>query len=413
MTGDFFEGSMQLELHQARKAFESGGSPALKECLADTDSALRGTRYLLDARGRDLLSGADRSQMLSVGSFPLDHPHRVNGDFLIVKESADGKYFLVLDAPPPVPSSRFVPYFVLLTVAIAFLGWLLSIGIVSPLHRVATTVEHFGKGNLKVRVRSQRGDDIGDLARSFDSMADRIETLLTAERRLLQDVSHELRSPLARLSFAAELMKGAADPDEALDRMRREVVRLSQLIDNLLEVTRLEGDPSSREMQRFPFASLMQEVLRDCAFEAESRGIGITHQIAVTKDMEGNPELIRRAIENVLRNAIHYAPENSSIHAEAKQEVHGIVVTVSDAGAGVPEELLARIFDPFVRADESRDSSSGGVGLGLAIARRAVLLHHGTISAHNLHTGFQVTIVLPNDTVKSDLNEMRQDQLVL
>lgn len=398
VVGDFFEGSMRLELQQARKAFETGGSPALKDCLEDIDSVLHGTRYLLDARGQDLVSGADRSQVLSAGSFPRDRPHMVNGQFLIVMRSTDNKYFLVVIAPPPVPPTRFIPYFVLLTLAIALLGWLLSIGIVSPLGHVAATVEHFGKGDLKARVRTERSDEIGDLARSFDSMADRIETLLTAERRLLQDISHELRSPLARLSFAAELMKGAADPDEALDRMRREVVRLSQLIDNLLEVTRLEGDPSSRETQRFSFTSLMQEVLRDCTFEAESRGIDISRQIDDAMDMEGNPELIRRAIENVLRNAIHYASEKSSIQMEAKLRVNGIVVTVSDTGPGVPEELLIRIFDPFVRADESRDSTSGGVGLGLSIARRAVLLHHGAISAKNLHPGLLVTISLPTST---------------
>jgi two-component system sensor histidine kinase CpxA len=231
-------------------------------------------------------------------------------------------------------------------------------------------------------------------------MADRIETLLTAERRLLQDVSHELRSPLARLSFAAELMKGTTNPDEALGRMRREIIRLSQLIDNLLEVTRMEGDPSSRETQRFSFASLLQEVLRDCAFEAEARRIEITSRMDGALDMEGNPELIRRAMENVLRNAIRFSPEQSRIQSEVEREAHGIVVIISDSGPGVPEELLTRIFDPFVCANESRDSSSGGgVGLGLSIARRAVLLHHGTISAKNLQPGLQVTINLPTGII--------------
>lgn len=396
VAGDFFEGSTRLELQQARRAFETGGSSALKQCLTEIDSALRGTRYLLDARGRDLVSGTDRSQVLSAESFSRGRPYMIDGRFLIVMASADRKYHLVLIAPPPVAPVRFIPYFVLLTLAIAFLGWFLSIGIVSPLHRVAAAVEQFGKGDLKARVRSKRQDEIGDLGNLFDRMADRIETLLTAERRLLQDVSHELRSPLARLSFAAELMKGTTNPDEALGRMRREIIRLSQLIDNLLEVTRMEGDPSSRETQRFSFASLLQEVLRDCAFEAEARRIEITSRMDGALDMEGNPELIRRAMENVLRNAIRFSPEQSRIQSEVEREAHGIVLIISDSGPGVPEELLTRIFDPFVCANESRDSSSGGgVGLGLSIARRAVLLHHGTISAKNLQPGLQVTINLP------------------
>ena len=396
VAGDFFEGSMRLELEQARRAFETGGSSRLKQCLGEIDSALRGTRYLLDARGRDLVSGTDRSPALSAESFTQTRPHMVNGQFLIALPSSDRKYHLVVIAPPPVAPLRFIPYFVLLTLAIAFLGWFLSIGIVSPLHRVAFTVEQFGKGDLGARVQSKRKDEIGDLGRSFDSMADRIETLLTAERRLLQDVSHELRSPLARLSFAAELMKGATNPDEALDRMRREIIRLSQLIDNLLEVTRIEGDPSLLEMQRFSFASLMREVISDCAFEAEARGIEIVSRIDGAQYMEGNPELIRRAMENILRNAIRFSPENAAIQSAVKRDADGILITICDSGPGVPEKLLTRIFDSFVRADESRDSSSGGgIGLGLSIARRAVLLHHGSINARNLDPGFDVTIKLP------------------
>lgn len=398
VAGDFFEGSIRLQLEDARRAFEAGGSPALKRCLSEMNSAFPGSRYLLDAKGRDLVSGINRREMLSVQSAPRDRPAKVNGQYVIVRASADRKYYLLLIAPPPPSAAlvRFVPYFVSLTLAIALLGWLLSVGVVSPLRHFALIVDQFGKGDLKARVQPKRKDEIGDLGRSFDSMADRIETLLTAERRLLQDVSHELRSPLARLSFAAELMKDATNPDEALNRMRREIMRLSQLIDNLLEVTRMEGDPSSRETQRFSFSSLMQEVIGDCAFESETRSIEIASRINGALDMEGNPELIRRAIENILRNAIHFAPEKSSIQSEVRQDVNGIVVTISDSGPGVPEELLTRIFDPFVRADEARDSSSGGgVGLGLSIARRAALLHHGAINAKNLHPGLQVTITLP------------------
>jgi two-component system sensor histidine kinase CpxA len=402
IAGDFFEGSRRLELAQARRAFETGGSSALKDYLAEVDSALRGTRYLLDARGRDLVSGADRSQEISAASLSEDRPHEVNGRFQLVTASLDGKYFLLLLAPPPIGAARFIPYSVLLTLAIALLGWLLSIGIVTPLHRVAIAVERFGKGDLSARVQSKRNDEIGDLARSFDSMADRIETLLTAERRLLQDVSHELRSPLARLGFAAELMKGASNPEEALDRMRREIVRLSQLIDALLEVTRMEGDPLARETQRFSFGWLMQEVLTDCAFEAQARGIAIASRIGGVPDMEGNPELIRRAVENVLRNAIRFSPQASRVRAEVGQDANGVVVAVSDSGPGVPEELLTEIFDPFVRVDGSRENSSGGVGLGLFIARRAVLLHHGAITAKNLNPGLKVTITLPTGIASAE-----------
>ncbi len=399
MSGDVFEGQLRLELDQARTAFETGGIPALRQCLSEMDSALPGTYYLLDAHGRDLVSGADHARALPAESVPSGRPYFINGQALIVRASPDHKYYLLIIAPPPPPPPgapwRFMPFFALLTLAIALLGWFLSVGIVVPLHRVAAIVDRFGKGDLQARVKSKRKDELGDLARSFDGMADRIETLLTAERRLLQDVSHELRSPLARLSFAAELMRNAANPDEAHDRVRREIVRLSQLIDSLIEVTRVEGDPSSRETQRFSLTSLMWEVVRDCVIEAEARKVAIAGQINDALEIDGNPELVRRAVENVLRNAIRFSPEESSISAEVARDSTGITIIIRDSGPGVPEELLTQIFDPFVRVDQSRNCASGGLGLGLSIARRAVLLHHGTISAKNLNLGLQVTITLP------------------
>jgi two-component system sensor histidine kinase CpxA len=321
----------------------------------------------------------------------------VKGGYLIVRGSADHRYYLVTIAPPPPFAPIFIPYFVLLTVSIVFLGWLLSVSIVSPVHRVATIVERFGKGDLTARVRARRRDEIGDLGRSFDGMADHMETLLAAERRLLQDVSHELRSPLARLSFAAELMRGAAKPEEALDRMRREILRLSQLIHNLIEVNRVEGDSLLRNPERFSLTSLMREVMTDCVFEAEGRNVAIMGQLEDALEMGGSSELMRRAVENVLRNAIRFSPEDSIVSAKLARDSTSITVTVRDSGPGVPDELLTQIFDPFVRVDQSRNSAAGGVGLGLSIARRAVLLHHGAISAENLRPGLQVTITLPTE----------------
>jgi len=396
MSRDFFPGLVGQQLDYTRKAFEEGGVPALKLSLSEMDQVMPGSHYLLDARGRDLLSGVDRSETLKRGATPPAHSHTVNGMDSLIATSTDGKYHFVAVVPSHPPDQmHFFPYFVLLAIAIVILVWLLSVIIVSPVHRITVAVERFGNGDLKARVRPQRNDEIGNLGRSFDSMADHIETLLAAERRLLQDVSHELRSPLARLSFAAELIKNAGDPDEALGRVRREIVRLSELIDNLLVVTNLEGNPSYRKTQRFSFTSLVREVIADCAFEAATRNVAITGEIGDGLEMEGNPELMRRALENVLRNAIRYSPNKSCISAAVKRNSTGIAVTISDAGPGVPEELLSQIFVPFVRVDQSRDSASGGVGLGLSIARRAVIHHHGEISASNLDPGLQIQITLP------------------
>jgi two-component system sensor histidine kinase CpxA len=233
-------------------------------------------------------------------------------------------------------------------------------------------------------------------------MADRIETLLTAERRLLQDVSHELRSPLARLSFAAELMKDTRDPEAAASRMRREIKRLCGLVSTLLEVTTAEGDPSSRRTERVTIVPLVDEIVNDCRVEAEARSVRIEHEtdgppaVAV---VEGNSELLRRALENVLRNAIRFTPPSSNVLVRL-EALHGkVVLRVRDCGPGVPEGMLGRIFDPFFRVDQSRDG--GGAGLGLSIARRAVLLHGGEIKAENTNPGLMITISLPSVTSTS------------
>jgi signal transduction histidine kinase len=395
VMGDFIEGSLTLELRQAERVYKAGGPHSLAQYLSETDAALKGTRYLTDANGRDLVSGVDRSTLQPTGFGFLGFPKENQGQIVIVRASDDGLFHLVVIAPPPLSLIRFLPFFLLVAALIALLGWILSIGIVSPLRRVAETVERFGRGDLSARVNSHRKDEIGNLGRSFDSMAERIATLLTAERRLLQDVSHELRSPLARLSFAAELTKESPDRDAASDRMRREINRLTSLVGTLIEMTSAEGDPSSRRTERVNMRNLVEEVVHDCGFEAQARQVQIAADLNSSAAVEGDPELLRRAVENVLRNAIRYTLPGQSVSVRLANQNGTVSVAIRDYGPGVPEEQLERIFDPFYRVSESRDSAGGGVGLGLSIARRAIQLHHGTIHAENASPGLQVQLTLP------------------
>ena len=396
MTGEFFESSMTLELQQAQRSYEEGGPKSVVNVLAETDAALRGKRFFTDANGRDLVSGQDfsnlRSNRLNFFGFPEKN---AKGQFVIVKPSADGRYRLVVIAPPPMGLSRFVPYFLLLAVAVAVLVWALSAGIISPLCRLANAVERFGQGDFSARVASERKDEIGNLARSFNIMADRIENLLTAEKRLLQDVSHELRSPLARLSFAAELVNNSPDPEAATNRLRREIKRLSSLVSTLLEFTSAEGDPASRRRNPVVLTSLIDEIVDDCLLEAETRGVHIHGPSChVSSTVEGDAELLRRAVENLLRNAIRFAPSGSAVVIEMEAISESTVLRVRDYGPGVPDAILGRIFEPFFRADVSKDGATNS-GLGLSIARRAVLLHGGNIRAENANPGLMVTISLP------------------
>ena len=239
----------------------------------------------------------------------------------------------------------------------------------TPLRGLRRVLERFGRGDLGIRYHLPRRDEIGDLACAFNRMADQIATLLSAERRLLQDVSHELRSPLARLGFAVELARTSPDRDAALDRIRKEGDRLSQLVDELLELTRAEGDPSSRNIHHFELAKLVHDVVADCSIEAESKNCELVLRADQTAVVIGERELLRRAA-TMSSECDPACAAGTRIELELATEGGLASVSIRDHGNGVPPESLVEIFKPFYRVDTDRDRSSGGVGLGLAIARR-------------------------------------------
>jgi signal transduction histidine kinase len=294
-------------------------------------------------------------------------------------------------------------YYLLLLGAITILCWGLAIQFASPLNQLAETVRRFGIGDLSARVYSRRHDGIGDVGRAFDQMADRMEKLLTAERRLLQDISHELRSPLARLSFAAELARTSPDRDAAAMRVNKEIDQLTDLAQSLLHITREEGDLSSRKLESVGLDTLVNELVQDCEIEATARSCRLVSNGSSHVELLAEPVLLRRAIENILRNAIWHAPPGSRVEVALETTAEHASVTVRDYGQGVPAEHLTQIFKPFFRVDSSRNADGGGVGLGLAITQRAVNLHHGHVWAENAEPGLRVRVELPLDrlSVKS------------
>jgi len=219
--------------------------------------------------------------------------------------------------------------------------------------------------------------------------------ILARDFRLVQDVSHELRSPLARLSFATELVATEPDRDKAIQRIRKEVSRLSILVGSLLEMTRAEGDPAAAQRKQFLLDEMMRDLVDDCTVESTARECRIACACSQNVSLTGDPELIRRAAENVLRNAIRYSPEGATVDVEVGTDSGFAQIRIADKGPGVPDADLTRIFEPFYRVDDSRTAATGGVGLGLAIATRAVRLHNGSIEACNLNPGFLVTIRIP------------------
>ncbi len=394
-TGQF--GKIQsLELEEAREAFEAGGPDRLRAFIERLHRFVPGEHYLIDASGRDVLTGQDRSALIAKGQPEGARPSGIRGPMIVMAESPDRQYRWIVDMPPPpMDLWNYLPYYALIFGAVALVCWLLAVNIASPLRALARTVDRLGEGDLNARVNSERKDEIGDLSRAFDRMAERIGTLLTAERRLLQDVSHELRSPLARLSFAAELVRTAADREAAVARLKREIQRLTELVGALLQVTRAEGDPSWTSPDEMRLDELVEAVVEDCRMEAEARGCHIALEPSEAFEVRGDRELLRRAIENVIRNSIRYAPAESAVDVRLERAGQAIRVSVRDRGPGVPGEALTKIFQPFFRVDDSRDSSTGGAGLGLSIAKRAVGVHHGDLWARNAEPGLLVCIELP------------------
>jgi len=226
--------------------------------------------------------------------------------------------------------------------------------------------------------------------------------LLGSQQRLVRDVSHELRSPLARLRVALELARrGSGDKAaRALDRIEEEADRLNEMIEQLLILSRLETDAGDAERTAFDLAALVAEVVDDASFEAGARSCTVTLDSIGPCELVGSPALLRSAVENVLRNAARYSAEGSEIEVSLAVEPgeggRRAVIGVRDHGPGVPEELLVQVFQPFFRVDDARDRSTGGSGLGLAIAARAVQLHAGSIEARQAPGGgLLVVISLP------------------
>ena len=344
----------EMQLESARNILQSG-EPALKKYLDSLNKIFGGSHYLLDANGTDLVTGASRAAMLPAPPAVKSRTSGPHEHWAITHRSQDGKFWFAAEGqsrPPRIWS--FLPYYFLVIGATGILCWIAAAGVISPIRKIATSIALFGQGNLSVRVETDRDDEIGQLGRSFNEMAERLERLIVSERRLLGDISHELRSPLARLKFAMKLARTSPDSTAALERIERDVDRIASLVADIVEINVVEDDPALQDTREICVRDIVDEVVQACSVEAEIRGCAIEVKGDVCGSVQGNPELLRRAVENVLRNGIRYSPEKSSI-----------------------------------------ELSIGGSGLGLSIAKRAVHLHRGMISAENATPGLRVTIAIP------------------
>jgi len=406
MTNDYinpiFDDMDEVSVQEASQMLETTGPSAVAAYMRRLDSIFGGSHYLLDADGKDVVTGQSLSQYLPKP--PLTKSREMNSrEFVIAHQSADGKHWFVATGPyhrKGVPLYRY--NFLVLGTCLLMLG-LAAWYVVHPIRRISAGIRQFGEGDLSVRLPVRRSDEIGSLAQSFNGMAERIQTIFLSGQRLLADISHELRSPLARLHFSVKLARTAPDRDAALDRVKRDIDRLTTLVSSLVEIARAEGSAAYRAFEEVSINHLIADTVRDCSVEIEARAGSINLAAAPGVIVVGSTELLRRAVENVLRNAIRHAPQNSAIDVELTLRQRTATIAIRDYGPGVPEEFLEKIFESFFRTEEARDTDSGGVGLGLSIAKRAVQVHRGVIRASNANPGLRVEIELPAESaVPSD-----------
>ncbi len=295
-------------------------------------------------------------------------------------------------------------------VVIGMFSYGLARYLAAPVSRIRSAAQRISAGDLGARVEPNhipRGrDEITHLARDFDTMAGRLQNLVTAQNRLLGDVSHELRSPLARMNLALELARRGDETkrQNALERIERESARLDVLVGELLTLSRLENGLRAETLSNaVDIAQVAREVAADAEFEAQNAGRGV--EVVFSGPVQGvivhgDSELLRRAIENVTRNALRHTADNSKVALELGSEGIEVVLSITDGGPGVPTEELDSIFRPFYRVEGARDRPDGssGTGLGLAIAQRAIFAHGGTINAQNRpEGGLLVRLSLPKN----------------
>lgn len=333
----------------------------------------------------------------SLGAAPVDFP--------------DGRRFVLVlqwdrGSPPAIFWGSGVGYLRLAGVLLAgiIMCWLLALYLTSPIRKLREATNKLAEGDLSTRVADRVGrrrDEIADLARDFDAMAERIEGLVSSQQRLSRDVSHELRSPLARMNVALEIAKQKSNGDTStvFQRIESESQRLNDMISRLLTLSKLESGSKDFDRRELNLRSLVEQVAADADFEANAKNRSVKVTQADECRVVGSDSLIRSAVENVLRNAIRYTKEGTAVEVSLANVNGKATVRIVDHGEGVPEVELANLFRPFYRVGEARDRGSGGTGLGLAIAQQAIIAHDGKITAKNEGDGLAVEIVLDSAKV--------------
>jgi two-component system sensor histidine kinase CpxA len=411
-----FSGAMAVE------SAEQGGKPAASEYLERVEIETRLRSCLFDRTGAviagtgcetfDSMVSKVASATGSISVFGMKYGIARSAQTL---RGASGREYIYATELPAGPRAAFGidPLGVLLKWGVAllvsgFICYLLALYITTPILRIREASQQLAGGELSARAPAdveRRQDELGDLVRDFNAMASRIEDLVSRQRQLITDVSHELRSPLARLNVALDLGRERKGNDSAFDHMEQDLGILNDLIERLLTLARLGTTAAPMATSPVDLSDLVPQIVRNAEFESRHRRGPFNLVADRGCIVSGNAQLLHSAIENVVRNAIRYGDSEMPIDVVLKCDTRTgssvVRLTVRDFGQGVPEPELVNIFQPFYRVADARDRQSGGAGLGLAIADRVIRIHGGTIRAENANPrGLQVEFILPGLTAK-------------
>lgn len=280
-----------------------------------------------------------------------------------------------------------------------FLCVVLARYLVGPIRNLQRASRKLARGNLSARVGgkvARRRDELGELARDFDHMAEQVGSLVFSKERLLRDVSHELRSPLTRLQISLALARRKTPDAEAEHaRIEREIERLDQLIGQIIHFSRIQHNMANMTCEKLALEGMLKKLVDDGNFEAQARDKAVVLKETAKIELVVVREFLSSAVENIIRNAIRFTPEGSEVEVRLFRENDVALIRIRDYGPGVPEETLDDLFEPFFRVDETRGKENDGTGLGMTIASTAVSQHNGSIAARNAHPGLEVTLRLP------------------
>ncbi len=395
---------------------EQGDRQGLRATLENLKSSTGISSYLfhndrVEGRGspasRSVAALAAEAKRTGRSAFSFSHDKVLAA--IDISRNRDWKYILVGVLPgESLNSTKQESLFLLPRLGIALVisllaCYLLARYLTTPIVRLGAAARQLASGDPGVAISlrvGKRWDEIGDLAHDFDLMAERIRLLLTSQQKLLGAISHELRSPLARLNVALELARRQSPPAAAkfLDRIGGEAERLNEMIGYLLTLTRLESEVTRAEKRPVDLDRLVRDVASDADFEAR----GCTRSVQVVEAesclVAGIEDVLSSAIENILRNAVRSTEEGTTVEVSLRcfpdNDARYVLIRIRDHGPGVPEEALGHLFQPFYRVEQARDRETGGVGLGLALTERAVLLHDGKVRASNSPDGGLVVEVV-------------------